>query len=298
MAGFELVQITGNSWYVPAPSNIGLVDTADGCWLIDSGNDKDAGRKLNRLIEDTGRHLSGIVCTHSNADHIGGNSFLQKKSSCRIYASSGEVPFIHEPLLESSFLWGGRPFKQITSKFFKAQPSEVSDITEADVVYPFGRTVPLPGHFIDQIGILSPDGVLFLGDALFGETVLDKYGIPFIYDIESFRSSIAIIQELDADFYLPSHGDLTGTIDATAVKNLEKAAQLESAVLDFLREQRGFDELLKLVSDHFGVEMNHGQYILVSSTLRSLLSSLSDRGLAEFLFEENCMVWRAVSEHP
>ncbi len=294
MAGFELVQIAGNSWYIPAPANIGLVDSEEGCWLIDSGNDKDAGRKLNRLIEDTGRRLAGIVCTHSNADHIGGNGFLQKKSSCRIFTSAGEVPFTEEPLLEPSFLWGGRPFREITGKFFRAQPSKVTDIAEADAEYPFGRIVALPGHFFDQIGILSPDGVLYLGDALFGEPVLEKYGIPFIYDIESFRSSIGLIRELNADYYLPSHGELTDGIESTALKNLEKADQLETTVLDGIREKRCFDDILKIVCDQFGVELNHGQYILISATLRSLLASFTDRGLAEYSFEENRMLWKAL----
>ena len=36
--------------------------------------------------------------------------------------------------------------------------------------------VPLAGHFVQMSGILTEDGVLFLGDAAFGPSVLEKHG--------------------------------------------------------------------------------------------------------------------------
>ena len=42
---YELIQVSGNSYYIQSPAKIGLVklNDKDVC-LIDSGNDKDAGR--------------------------------------------------------------------------------------------------------------------------------------------------------------------------------------------------------------------------------------------------------------
>ncbi len=70
---YELIPITGNSYYIQSPSKMGLVrlNNTDVC-LIDSGNDKDAGRKVRQLLDANGWHLSAIYNTHSNADHIGG----------------------------------------------------------------------------------------------------------------------------------------------------------------------------------------------------------------------------------
>lgn len=70
---YELVQITERSYYIQCPAKIGLVRLeGDQVCLIDSGSDKDAGRKVRQILDANGWRLAAIYVTHSNADHIGG----------------------------------------------------------------------------------------------------------------------------------------------------------------------------------------------------------------------------------
>ena len=48
---FELIQVSEKTYYINSPSKIGLykLNNNDIC-LIDNRNDKDAGRKINKLI--------------------------------------------------------------------------------------------------------------------------------------------------------------------------------------------------------------------------------------------------------
>ena len=69
---YELIQVGPRSYYINAPVKIGLSLLQDNqVCLIDSGNDKDAGRKIRQLLEQHGWQLQMILNTHSNADHIG-----------------------------------------------------------------------------------------------------------------------------------------------------------------------------------------------------------------------------------
>lgn len=288
----SLNALAGNSWLIPGPTNIGLFDSGEGVVLIDSGNDKDAGRKVLRLIESKGWKLRAIVNTHSNADHIGANAYLKNATGCEILAPEGEEPFIEFPWLENSFLWGGFPFRELRSKFFEAKPSKVTQ------TFPRGSevlgltTIPLPGHFFDMCGILTPDGVFFVADSVFGESILEKYKVPFIYDVGAFKQSLAKLVTVEASWYVPSHGepcaDVRGLVDA----NLHRVEEIESAILLRLEKPGTFEDCLNSLCDSFGIQLDHGQYILVGSTLRSFLSYLRDEGKLRYAFEGGRMLWQ------
>ena len=77
---FDLNQVGERSYYINCPAKIGIYKSNDtDVYLIDSVNDKDAGRKVRKILSENGWNLKGIINTHSNADHIGGNKYLQVK---------------------------------------------------------------------------------------------------------------------------------------------------------------------------------------------------------------------------
>ena len=73
---YELIQVSENCYYIQSPAKIGLVklNNTEVC-LIDSGNDKDAGRKVRQILDFNGWKLTAIYNTHSNSDHIGCNKY-------------------------------------------------------------------------------------------------------------------------------------------------------------------------------------------------------------------------------
>lgn len=283
-------QLGPSTWVMEGPTNIGFIETEKGIFLVDSGNDKESGRKINKVLKGMGWTLAGVINTHSNADHIGGNDYLQRNLACEIYTPEIEAPFTEYPQLEAAFLWGGMPIKDLDNKFFKAKPSRVDHRITGDMTLAGGiKTHALKGHFFDMVGIETMDHVLFTADCMFGPGILEKYKLPFIYDVKEYKKTIQRIKNTPAACYVPSHGEIVESVDELAELNLSVVDQLEQYLLELLAEKNHYDLILKAVCDHYGISLDYGQYALVGSTIRSFLSYLYNEGKIGCAFTDNIL---------
>ena len=101
----ELIKVGEKTYYIKNATNIGVYKIdEENVYLIDTGNDKDAGKKILKIIIEQGWNVKGIINTHSNADHIGGNKVIQDRTNCRIFAHN----------IEKAISWGaGRLLEKI-----------------------------------------------------------------------------------------------------------------------------------------------------------------------------------------
>jgi len=290
---YELHQITESCYYLQSPAKIGLVkiEGNDVC-LIDSGNDKETGRKVRQILDANGWRLRAIYNTHSNADHIGGNKYLQTQTGCDIFAPGIERDFTVHPVLEPSFLYGGFPPQSLRHKFLMAQESEADELTPEAM--PENLTIlPLPGHFFDMVGYRSSDGAVYLADCLSSQETLEKYQITFIYDVEQYLKTLEMVKTLDAKVFIPAHAAATENIASLAQLNIDKVHEIAETILRLCATPTTFESILQQLFRAFGLTMTIEQYVLVGSTVRSYLAWLSDSGRAEYFFDNAQMFWRA-----
>ncbi len=291
---YELIQVSENNYYIQSPAKIGLIKLNDTeVILIDSGNDKDAGKKVRKILDANGWTLKAIINTHSNADHIGGNKYLQDQTGCEIYASEIEADFTNHPLLEPSFLYGGFPPKDLRHKFLMAQESKVENLTSN--ILPEGfEIIPLPGHFFDMIGIRTPEDVVYLADCLSSKETLDKYQIGFIYDVGAYIATLEKVKTMKAKMFVPAHAEATENIAELAQYNLDKVKEIAEKILAICSEPLCFETILKKLFDEYGLKLNFEQYALVGSTVKSYLAWLKDQGRLNVKFEENMLLWESI----
>lgn len=289
---YELIQVSGNSYYIQSPAKIGLYKLSDTeVCLVDSGNDKDAGRKIRQLLDANGWHLTAIYNTHSNADHIGGNKYLQAQTGCKIYAPGIECDFTRHPVLEPSFLYGGYPCKELRHKFLLAQESDAQPLTPE--VLPKGfACIELPGHFFSMVGFRTPDNVVYLADCLSSKETLDKYQIGFLYDVAAYLDTLERVKTMQAEMFVPAHAAPTRDIAPLAQYNIEKVQEIAARILELCGSPMGFEELLQKLFTDYNLTMTFEQYVLVGSTVKSYLSWLKDTGKLTARFDDNRLLWQ------
>lgn len=223
---YELEQVGRQSYYINSPAKIGIYRQTDtDIYLIDSGNDKEAGKKVVKIAKQNGWTIKGILNTHSNADHIGGNRYIQEQTGCPIFAGGIESAFARHPLLEPSFLYGGYPFKELRGKFLMAKESTVTDFSSPDFPKEL-EIIQLPGHFFDMVGFRTPDNTVFLADCVSSPVTLEKYGVTFIYDVARYLATLDMIDTIEAYIFVPSHADPTNDIKPLAAVNRAKVYEI------------------------------------------------------------------------
>lgn len=289
----ELVKVGEKTYYIKNATNIGIYKIDDdNVYLIDTGNDKDAGKKILKIIDEQGLNVKGIINTHSNADHIGGNKVIQDRTNCTILAYNIEKSFTKFPILESSFLYGGYPFKDIRNKFLLAKESVVTSIENN---LPEGlEYFSLKGHFFDMIGIKTSDNAYFLADSLFSEETITKYHLFFIYDVREFLNTLDYLNTLNGSLYIPSHCEATSDISSLIELNRNKVNEIMNKIYNACDKEMTFEEVLKYIFDEYNLVMNANQYVLVGSTIKSYLSYLYDENKLSYEFKDNKMVWKQV----
>lgn len=248
------------------------------------------GRKIRKILDANGWKLTVIYNTHSNADHIGGNKYLQGQTGCKIYAPGMECDFTNHTVLEPSFLYGGYPCKDLRHKFLMAQGSNAEYLTK-DVLPKGFELIDLPGHFLDMVGFRTPEDVVYLADCLSSRETLDKYQIGFIYDVGAYIKTLEMVKTLKAKIFIPAHAAVAEDIFELAQYNIDKVYEIGEKIIELCKEPLSFEVILQKLFTEYALEMNFEQYVLVGSTVRSYLSWLKDTGKLNSEFVHNMLLW-------
>lgn len=292
---YELKQLGPQSYYIESPAKIGIYKQNDtDIYLIDSGNDKEAGKKVLKIATQNNWRIKAIINTHSNADHIGGNHYIQEQTGCPIFAKGVETAFTNYPILEPSFLYGGYPCKELRGKFLLAKASQAKDISHDDFPEDL-EIIPLPGHFFDMIGVRTPDNTVFLADCICSKNTLEKYQISFIYDVAQYLDTLDRVEEMQGNVFVPAHAEVSGNIRELVELNRNKIYEIAETLLDICGKQAETEYILQQIFNRYNLTMTIEQYVLVGSTIRSYLAWLKDNEKIIFTIRDNKLLWESIT---
>lgn len=271
----DLIKLGTKTYVLASPVNVGfyLLNDSDVC-LIDTGNSKDFAKIIDKVLIKQGWHLKYIINTHSHADHIGGNKYLQDKYDVSIFASEKEKNFINEPILEPALLYGANPLKELRSHFLMAKASVCEDIANLNVE---GLSfINLEGHSSGLIGIVTSDDVCFVGDAYTSKKILDKYAIQYVYDVEKYLESMQYLLTTNYKYYVPAHGEIEEDPRETIEINIATNLAIEQEILEIIGDGKNYEEILEQLFLNHHITNNLTQYHLIGVSLKAFLTKLAN----------------------
>ncbi len=287
MARMQLTHVYGSTYVISAPTSVGLVKDGRDAYLIDAGNNRETGRQIRRLLDDEGLKLRTIINTHSHADHIGGNRYLQEQTGCSIAAPARESVMVESPRLEGEFLWGGGIHPGLSHPLVLAAASVVNNrYPEGAIAGTPLEAVSLPGHSIDMMGIKTLDGIFFTADTLMSRHILDTYPLFYLYHLGEHLNSLQKLASSSASLYVPSHAPPTDDPDELIRMNRSAIEHTLDLIVN-LAERKSLEELLTAVCDTLGIRLNHIQYVLTRCTISAYLGYAMEQQLLTLSYINN-----------
>ena len=287
-----LNKIEGSSYYIDAPTNIGVyVFKNKNCLLVDSGINSTQAKKIDEVLIQNDLHPKYIINTHSHIDHCGGNLYFKNNyPGVLIYTSQSEKLFMDNPLLHSYAQYSANPIKEIVRNNKVVPVDSVIDYGLNKINDEKFEIIPLKGHSIEQIGILTPEKVCYLGDSIFSENIIEKYSFPYLINIEDSINTLKSIADIDGDFFMVSHSSVLYTkneIVALVNKNLQNIEDYINQISDLLDQPLTKEDLLEnlIIINELKVK-SLNEYHNYFSSVSAFLSYLYEKSNISFSIED------------
>ncbi|HOB11686.1 MAG TPA: MBL fold metallo-hydrolase [Syntrophomonadaceae bacterium] len=276
-----LTHIAGKTYCLATPAatiGVYLIDKHN-CLLIDSG-EAAHGQQVLDFLNEQGWRVSAIINTHAHADHCGANKLIAEATGADIYASAPEKIFLENPWLIPYTLFSAHPPRSLDNRFIVPPASpEVEAVSPGNCVMQ-GVSIQffdLSGHTPGQIGVFTPDQVLFAGDSLLSSQAYHTFPCPVVADVKSQLTALETLAESRYDHLCISHGGWVDQPLAVIEQNREWLLGLINDVLGALQGQAmNREQLVSCIIEKRKLTVNTVQFYLAWSSVSAVISYLLD----------------------
>lgn len=289
----QLVKIAGNTFYIPGSTNTGVFTFKDKyTLLVDSGAGNSEARKIGEVLASNTLNIKFIFSTHEHPDHWGANTYLQEHYPGSVYyASSDAALYIQNDFLFPASIYGGEPLSGLARHYVKSKKTRV-DFPLSPGLHRINdekfTIISLKGHAPGQMGLITRDQVCFLGDALFSEEILKKYGFPYLRNIQDQLDTMAAIESLECDYYVLGHAEKiypADEIESLIHLNRNVLEECLQLCLDLMTQPKSREELLEEIIILQELTPDLHEYYLLLSTLGGIATYLHQQDQIDFQVE-------------
>lgn len=271
-----------------------IYEDSDTVYIVDPGHGSKRAKQLRKILEKLGKPAVFLI-THYHSDHLEALSH-NIGVPFKITATYMDSPGIEYPVYRIGMTFGAPLESWEDAMLYKAPALRVDEkIKCGDSVGPL-ETIHLPGHTPGQIGVLTPDNVLYVADAVFGERVLENYLAPYHRDPCTALESLHRLLDVDFDILVPGHGPVLERAEAEKLiqLNIRVLEDFQAKLFEYSASGSTYQAILEKVMDGRSPE-SPGLYMLVEQAVRGGLTCLAGRGKLTLDTTVNPPLWKAES---
>ena len=280
----ELRHVLGRTWVAEASTAllpIYRVTDAD-MILIDTGYAKLDRAGLTALIEDSGFHLRGIICSHAHFDHSGNVRYLQQRCGAKAAAHIIEAGISVNP---DAYRANYVALTYGTSREFFLEECFVADtiIGPEDDFLDFCGVrfgiLQLPGHSAGHIGVVTPDNVAYVGDCLIDQQQIDSAKLPTSMFIARDLQSKEFLRRTQYDAYILAHKSVVTDIAPLVDSNIAFIHRKAEELLNDLTDGMTFAQWISTFCQRENIRTkNELKFSIIERNFSNFVDWLTDEG--------------------
>lgn len=249
--------VLGNTWCVEGRVCIPVYLLNDReAVLLDTGYAEDR-QQLDALLREKGLQVRAVLGSHSHNDHSGNHAYYQQQGA-EIILQNLEAAIVSDAALLAAAYWPAT-VREVTRELSHLLIQADRTFTAADSGLEidgqhFGL-LPLPGHTPGHTGIMTPDQVLYVGDAVLSSDVLRGARLPSTMDWAQDLASKHRLEEVSCKAYLLAHNGIYTDLCPLIQKNIDDKLRRAQEILEWIRERDSWKqhEVMELLWQRLGL---------------------------------------------
>ena len=253
--------------------------------LMDTGYARLDRSALVNLIEGNGFRLRGLICSHAHFDHTGNVRYLQQRYGCQAAAQIIEAGISVNPdAYRANYvaLTYGKSREYLLEECFPADVIIPADAGHLDFCGARFGILQLPGHSAGHIGVVTPDGVAYLGDCLIDEEQIAAAKLPTSMFIARDLESKESLRNLRRPAYIIAHKQVLTDIGPLIDRNIAFIHDKGRELLEDLEDGMSFDQWIYAFCQRENVRTrNEFKFSIVERNFANFVDWLTDEGKVE-----------------
>ncbi len=293
----KLTRLSGRLWILEGSPKTIIVVAEDVCWIVDPGMGTNRTNEITAFIEKIAQNKEvNVLISHAHYDHI---EALENLNCSKVFAHIKEVSALVDPSVRERFVYGHNPFPRAHKlKKMSFENIAIETFSNPKELSTDFEVIGLEGHSPGQVGIIFED-VLFVADALFGDKLIRRVGVPYHVDVEGAISALEHILEIakEVDKLVMGHGPILNKKRVLEIieLNINTIKTVKDLVISHISAKfLSLEELSYNVLRDLNADTSYTSIILAIPTITSIIESFLKEHEVKVKVENSLVKWKLV----
>lgn len=208
--------------------------------LLDTGYGDLDREALLTLLDQRNVHVRAVLGSHSHNDHSGSHAYFQERHGAEVILQETEAAIVSDfSLMTTAYApaTAEELKREVPHLLLRADRTFSAEARSLEIDGAVFGLIPLPGHTPGHTGIVTPDGVLYVGDTVVDDDTLRAAKLPSTWDWGMDLQSKRYLREMRHPAYILAHRGVRTEIADLVDRNIDDKLRRAEQISTWLRER-------------------------------------------------------------